>query len=294
MKHIKLFEQFINELNERKSWYDFTPAEIAKGFMKDYDKSADSDDLDSWLDMFAYDKKIQAGLDSNVAKNIVDELNAKGYKNLKYDDLTINEAFKLNLVGDRYGSFDLEAAGVEVPDFRIDLTDLRNRRLEIIKKFRNITSLQKALLVDPTLQVDKKNIEKDLENTVKAFNADSKKAYQEFEKVLKAVKFPDDAKFTVDFEVSPKGEYFPDYMDPFMDFDQKNPVRLFMAFIKPIYYYLAPRKRTEQRWRTASSWAGMIEGRMDPGFTKTASVPPVLDRDFILMTFLNSSNTQDR
>jgi hypothetical protein len=291
MKHVKLFEQFINE---KKNWRDFSSTEIAKSFMKDYDKSADSDDLDSWLDEFAFDKKIEAGLDANAAKAIVDELKAKGYKNLKHEDLRINEAMKVNPTGDRFGSYDLEAAGVEVPNFRIDLTSLRNRRLEIIEKFRNITSLRKALIVDPTLSIDKKKIEKDLENAVKAFNADSKKAYQEFEKVLKAVKFPDDAKFTVEFEVDPKGEFFPSYSEAFMDFDQKDPVKLFMAWIKPTYYYLAPRKRNEQRWRTASSWAGMIEGRIDPGFLKTAVVPPILDRDFILMNFLNSSNTLDR
>jgi len=307
MKHVKLFEQFI-DLRINEGYYSSSDIKKLKEFAEETSEEI------KWV--YAGDKKFKSREFS--AKKMLDYILEWGeMKDLTADEVIstfdytskdlqrdlglagldeskVNEAMKVNPTGDRFGSYDLEAAGVEVPNFRIDLTSLRNRRLEIIEKFRNITSLRKALIVDPTLSIDKKKIEKDLENAVKAFNADSKKAYQEFEKVLKAVKFPDDAKFTVEFEVDPKGEFFPSYSEAFMDFDQKDPVKLFMAWIKPTYYYLAPRKRNEQRWRTASSWAGMIEGRIDPGFLKTAVVPPILDRDFILMNFLNSSNTLDR
>jgi hypothetical protein len=288
MKYVKVFEQFINELNEKKSWYDFKPVEIAKSFMKDYDKSADSDDLDSWLDEFAYDKKIEAALNSSVAKEIVDELNAKGYKNLKHNDLTVNEAFALNKLGNVY---DLESAGVEVPDFRIDISNLRAQRLAIIEMLKKMESFRKALKNDPNLQIDKDKIEKELETMVKVYNTDSKKAYQQFEKVLKAVKFPSDAKYTVEFKEEPNGEYLHPASAPFMDFDERKPMKLFTMYIKPKYYFLAPRKRNEQKFSPGGNdWAGIIEGRVAVGFVQALYAPEVLDKEWILNTFLNSDN----
>jgi hypothetical protein len=288
MKHIKLFEQYINELNEKKSWYDFKPIEIAKSFMKDYDKSADSDDLDSWLDEFAYDKKIEAALNSSVAKQIVDELNVKGYKNLKHNELTVNEAFALNKLGNMY---DLEAAGVEVPDYRIDISNLRAQRLAIIEMLNKIESFRRALKNDPNLQIDKDKIEKELETMVKVYNTDSKKAYQQFEKVLKAVKFPSDAKYTVEFKEEPDGEFLHPASAPFMDFDKRKPVKLFNMYIKPKYFFLAPRKRNEQKFSPGGNdWAGIIEGRVAVGFVQALYAPEVLDKEWILNTFLNSDN----
>jgi hypothetical protein len=288
MKHIKLFEQFINELNEKKSWYDFKPIEIAKSFMKDYDKSADSDDLDSWLDEFAYDKKIEAALNSSVAKQIVDELNVKGYKNLKHNELTVNEAFALNKLGNMY---DLEAAGVEVPDYRIDISNLRAQRLAIIEMLNKIESFRRALKNDPNLQIDKDKIEKELETMVKVYNTDSKKAYQQFEKVLKAVKFPSDAKYTVEFKEEPDGEFLHPASAPFMDFDKRKPVKLFNMYIKPKYFFLAPRKRNEQKFSPGGNdWAGIIQGRVAVGFVQALYAPEVLDKEWILNTFLNSDN----
>ena len=92
MKHIKLFEEFVNEsLNERKDWYDFKPENIAKAFMKDGEPgegpTVTTDQLDQWLGDFAYFKKIEDGLPYDVAEDIVNVLKKKGYKNLDVDNL---------------------------------------------------------------------------------------------------------------------------------------------------------------------------------------------------------------
>lgn len=64
---------------KNKEWSDFTPAEIAKKFMSDYDKSADDEDLDSWLDIFAQDNGIESALSGDLMKKIAAELKAKDY-----------------------------------------------------------------------------------------------------------------------------------------------------------------------------------------------------------------------
>lgn len=77
MKHIKLFEQFVNE---RKDWYDYDASKIAKGFMRDNGKNADADDMHQWLDMFAQDKRIEDETPVDVLEDIIDILNKNGYK----------------------------------------------------------------------------------------------------------------------------------------------------------------------------------------------------------------------
>jgi hypothetical protein len=86
MKFVKTFENF---LNEGKDWSDFDADQIAKEFMKDYDNSATGEDLDEWLNMFAQDKRIEDGLDSNLAEEIVDFLKSKGYKKMSMDGINV-------------------------------------------------------------------------------------------------------------------------------------------------------------------------------------------------------------
>lgn len=89
MKHIKTFESFLNEnLNEGKDWSDFSAKEIADKFMDDCHNDCTGEDLDEWLNMFAQDKKIEDGLDSSLAEEIVDILKSKGFKKMSMDGIT--------------------------------------------------------------------------------------------------------------------------------------------------------------------------------------------------------------
>ena len=94
MKHIKLYEDFINE---GKSWWDFDAEKIAKDFMRDYkDKNVNSEGLNNWFNDFANDKKIEKGLPGDIAEEVVDILTKHGYKHLKANELQtesiVNEA----------------------------------------------------------------------------------------------------------------------------------------------------------------------------------------------------------
>ena len=92
MKYVKTFESFLNEnLNEGKDWNDFSAKEIADLFMKDCDNVCTGEDLDEWLNIFAQDKKIEDGLDSSLAEEIVDILKSKGYKKMSMDGVNVYE-----------------------------------------------------------------------------------------------------------------------------------------------------------------------------------------------------------
>jgi hypothetical protein len=88
MKHIKLFEQFVNE---KKDWWDFDPEKIAQQFIKDGEPgegpNVTTSQLQDWLNDFAYAKKIQAGLPSIVGEDIIEVLKKKGYKKLDVKEL---------------------------------------------------------------------------------------------------------------------------------------------------------------------------------------------------------------
>jgi hypothetical protein len=91
MEHIKLFEEFVNEpLNEGK-WRDFEPEKIAKAFMKDVKPSEGSivtnDDLANWMDLFAQHKRFKWAIPYDLAKDVIDILKKRGYKNLDVDKI---------------------------------------------------------------------------------------------------------------------------------------------------------------------------------------------------------------
>jgi len=90
MNYVHDFNGFLNEsLNEGKDWNDFSAKEIADLFMKDYvpKEQPTGEDLDQWLSIFAQDKKIEDGIDSSFAEEIVDVLKSKGYKDMSMDGI---------------------------------------------------------------------------------------------------------------------------------------------------------------------------------------------------------------
>jgi hypothetical protein len=83
MKHISNFENF---LNEGKEWWEFDEDKIIKAFLRDYknpQRKADSDALHNWLNDFAWNKRIESETPASLVKYMEQELQKKGYKNIK-------------------------------------------------------------------------------------------------------------------------------------------------------------------------------------------------------------------
>ncbi len=86
MNYVHDFNGFLNEsLNEGKDWNDFSAEEIANKFMDDCHNDCSGEDLDEWLNMFSQENKIEDGIDSSLAEEIVDFLKSKGYKKMSMD-----------------------------------------------------------------------------------------------------------------------------------------------------------------------------------------------------------------
>lgn len=213
----------------------------------------------------------------------------KLYEQFLSEKENISEAFRVVSTG---SSLDLEGAGVEVPDFRIDLTRLKEKHQKATSLIYRMDMLRKES-DSPEAQIDMTKVEKELEAAVKTYNEDSKKTFKEFEKVLRSVKFPADAKYEVEVEERKEGE-FGKYSPKFMDFNNKKPLILFDAWIRTEYHFLATRDRNEKDCKSFTHWSALISNKVTPSAYRGIYVPTVLDKEFLLDTFLNLNNTNRR
>ena len=217
-----------------------------------------------------------------------------------YEDFVneANEAFRVEFTGnqsiDRFG---LAEAGVEMPNFHIDLSNLQKKRRDLLSLAYKLRKIQVERIEkqnvyakpQPIDEAEVKKIEKGIADGVKIYNNESKKIYKNFVKVLKGVKFPASAKYKVDT----KEEDRENIMDGIcFDLEGKKRLNLFEATIETQYCYLAPGEKWEEGTQTYTRWSRIVLGTLRPSVNGFVEIPSVLDKAFILDRFLNCENSE--
>jgi hypothetical protein len=196
------------------------------------------------------------------------------------NESTVNEAMKapLNPRTSMSGSIlqfpDLEAAGVEIPNFRMNLGSLRKKRSEINNALIKLKQINDTLKHSPELEShyekQQKELRKETTDKVKSYNDESKKLYTEFIKVLKSAKFPTDAKYKVESEEEKEGEKLT------MEFDDTG-FSIFNAWINISYEYLLTGKRKPSTCSNYFHWNEVVFQMYSP-----IKAPDVMDKEFLL------------
>lgn len=89
LKGIKVSD-LVNESRVNEYWEDvMSPTDAAKQLINDEGKNVDSDDVNGWLDVFAYQHNLEDAPDQNWLEEFVTALNSKGIRGVSVDDLSM-------------------------------------------------------------------------------------------------------------------------------------------------------------------------------------------------------------
>ena len=178
----------------------------------------------------------------------------------------------------------IEDMEVDIPKFKIDLSKNKETIIKLREVWGKLNSYNGAYSPKSELSSDEiAELEKEMDSLLKVWNRDAKKTCEEFEKELNRVKFPEEAKYKVDFKyTNDASSEAIGWGSEWYGIDPKRKLKAFNCYITISYQFTPKGKRKPTYISLNGDWKNITLGwfdHFDGRAYRSYKVPTTLDSD---------------